>query len=161
VSVPGTTTTLDPVTTATGPPATTSPPTTTTDPPVTSPAELEAFGRATVDLNGRSWRVAVADTPELRSQGLMRVTDLGDVDGMLFVYEELAPVSFWMKDTVIALDVAFFDGDGKLFLVLEMEPCREDPCPSYASREDTQWALEAPAGVLRDLPVGSLLTVSG
>ncbi|MGH8936025.1 MAG: DUF192 domain-containing protein [Acidimicrobiia bacterium] len=105
-----------------------------------------------IELAGRPWAVAVADTPERRQAGLMGVEDLGDLDGMLFVFPESQSGSFWMKDTLMPLDIAFFEEGGDLVAVLEMEPCRADPCPSYGPGAPYRWALEAPAGELANLP---------
>lgn len=109
---------------------------------------LEDFGRATVSVSGEPWSVAVADTAGLRSQGLMGITDLGDLDGMLFVFDADTDAGFWMKDTLIPLDVAFFDEDGGLVDLLAMEPCRADPCPTYTPSGDYRFALEASQGRL-------------
>ncbi|MEA3502816.1 MAG: DUF192 domain-containing protein, partial [Actinomycetota bacterium] len=76
------------------------------------PAGLDGFEAATITIDGRELSVAVADTQALRAQGLMGVTDLGGLDGMLFVFQETTDGGFWMKDTLIALDIAFFDAGG-------------------------------------------------
>lgn len=103
-------------------------------------------------MAGRPWTVAVADTPERWQAGLMGVEELGDLEGMLFVFPESISGSFWMKDTLIPLDIAFFEADGVLVAVLEMEPCRADPCPRYGPGVPYRLALEAPAGALASLP---------
>ncbi len=103
--------------------------------------------------------VALADTPERRSRGLMGVTDLGDLDGMVFVLSEPSTTRFWMKDTLISLDVAFFATDGSLIGVLTMEPCTEDPCPTYGVDQPWQWAIEATAGSFSDLDPDAELDV--
>lgn len=109
---------------------------------------LEEFSRATIVMSGERWSVAVADTPELRARGLMGITDLGDLDGMLFVFEEDTRAGFWMKDTLIALEVAFFGEDGGLVDLLTMEPCRADPCPTHTPSGAYRYAVEAPEGRL-------------
>jgi uncharacterized membrane protein (UPF0127 family) len=128
--------------------------TTTTVPNVDG---LPGFETAEIMLNGRSLLVAVADTPELRAQGLMGVTDLGGLDGMVFLLPEPATTRFWMKDTVIPLDIAFFATDGSLLGVLTMEPCTSDTCPKYGVDQPWQWAIEVPSGRFNDLvPEASL-----
>jgi uncharacterized membrane protein (UPF0127 family) len=92
--------------------------------------------------------VAVADTPEQREQGLMGVTDLDGLDGMLFVFQADSDVGFWMKDTLIPLDIAFFGDGGGFVDLLTMQPCTADPCPTYEAAGPYRYALEAPAGDL-------------
>ena len=126
------------------------PTTTTTAVPVASTTTfadpLTGFARTTVTVSGQTWAVAVADTEELRAQGLMGVTDLDDLDGMLFVFEEDASGGFWMKNTLIPLDIAFFTVEGVLVDLLRMEPCTEDPCPIYQPRGEYRYAIETEVG---------------
>lgn len=91
-------------------------------------------------------RVEIADTPELREKGLMGRTALADDAGMLFVWPEDASSTFWMKDTPLALSVAFLSADGAVLALLDMEPCRADPCPLYDPHLSYRMALEANAG---------------
>ncbi|MBU1865372.1 MAG: DUF192 domain-containing protein, partial [Actinobacteria bacterium] len=103
--------------------ATSSAPTATTGP--AAPDPLDGFARLEVGVGGEVWRVAVADTPALRSRGLMGVTDLGSVRGMLFLWPNDTAGGFWMKDTLIPLDIAFFDAAGVLVDLVSMTPCPE------------------------------------
>lgn len=115
----------------------------TTQPP-TDP--LDEFDRGTILMSGEEWHVALALEPQQRSHGLMFVTDLGDVDGMLFVWEEDTTTSFWMKDTPLPLDIAFFRSDGTLVDLLSMDPCVAEPCERYQPSGPYRYALEAPTG---------------
>ena len=61
--------------------------------------------------------VAIADTPEKRDAGLMNVTDLPENDGMLFVFKKPQPLSFWMANTPLPLDIIFIDKDHKIIRI--------------------------------------------
>lgn len=90
--------------------------------------------------------VRVADTVARQTHGLMEVEDLPDGTGMLFVYPEDHQRSFWMKNTLVPLDIAFIDEDGQILQILTMEPCEADPCPTYVAEATYRDALEVPAG---------------
>jgi hypothetical protein len=126
-----------------GAPATTTVPSPTT---TTAVDPLAGFASRIVTVSGETWAVAVADTPALRAQGLMGITDLGALDGMLFVWDEDVASGFWMKDTLIPLDVAFFTATGELVDLLRMEPCVADPCPVYRPAAPYRFAIETEVG---------------
>lgn len=92
------------------------------------------------------FRVEVADTEAARERGLMGRTELADGAGMLFVWPEDTTASFWMKDTLIPLSVAFIAADGRIMRILDMEPCPADPCPTYDPRASYRMALEVRQG---------------
>jgi len=82
------------------------------------------------DWGRAAFRVEVADSPAERSQGLMHRESLPRQAGMLFVYEEPQPVSFWMKNTLIPLDMLFIGADGVVRRVHEnATPLDETPIP--------------------------------
>lgn len=95
--------------------------------------------------------VWIADTAPLRSLGLKTVTDLGAADAMAFVYPDPHTGTFWMKDTVLPLSIAFFAADGAFLSSFDMQPCTESPCRSYPTADDFLVAVEVPQGDLADL----------
>ncbi len=95
--------------------------------------------------------VLVADTPEARGRGLQGVTELPDGVGMLFAFpEQPGPAGrpgFWMLDTLLPLDIAFFDA-GRVVGVATMSPCAARPCPITHPGVDYDLALEVAGGTL-------------
>jgi uncharacterized membrane protein (UPF0127 family) len=53
-----------------------------------------------------------------------------------------------MKNTLIPLDIAFWDTEGVIVDILEMHPCREDPCPLYTPGKRYVGAVEANVGIM-------------
>lgn len=109
-----------------------------------------------MEIAGETVIAAVADTSAERSLGLSGVEDLGDVDGMLFVFEAPRTLRFHMEETSIPLDVWFIDPSGRIVGSAEMEPCSADPCPRYPSPGDASWGLETRAGDF-EFAVGELV----
>jgi uncharacterized membrane protein (UPF0127 family) len=108
--------------------------------------DLGPFTTDVIDLGGVAWTVAVADTPAERFRGLRGVRDLGDLDGMLFVFDTTSSSAFTMRDTLMPIDIAFFDSTGELVDRLEMVPCNSEPCPRYRASGSFRYALETDAG---------------
>ncbi len=90
--------------------------------------------------------VEVAATDEERARGLMNRRSLDEDSGMLFIFFEPSSGGFWMKDTPIPLSIAFFDHDGKILRILDMSPCKKDPCKVYNPGVEYWGALEVNRG---------------
>jgi uncharacterized protein len=90
--------------------------------------------------------VAVADTAEEQRKGLMGVDVLPADEGMAFVFDEPSGSTFWMKDTLVPLSIAFVDANGRVIGVRDMQPCKADPCPTYGIGEPYVLAIEANLG---------------
>lgn len=90
--------------------------------------------------------VDVADDGDERARGLMGVEELPRDQGMAFVWDEPVTTTFWMKDTLVPLSIAFWDGDGRIIDILDMKPCTSDPCPTYRPDGPYVGAVEANAG---------------
>jgi hypothetical protein len=122
------------------------------------PDLFPGFGEVTIavvapDGTTAGWCVLLAETARQRTQGLMEVTDLGGYAGMLFVDDVEDDQSFWMKNTVMPLSIAWFDDEGGFVSATDMEPCEADPCDSYPSEGPARFALEVPQGELGDLGI--------
>jgi uncharacterized membrane protein (UPF0127 family) len=88
-------------------------------------------------------KAEIASTDEERGQGLMFRKNLADGEGMLFVYERDQVLSFWMKNTLIPLSIAFIASDGKIIGIRDMYPHDES---SVISNRSVRYALEVPQG---------------
>ena len=103
---------------------------------------------AFVDTDERRVRltVEVADEPEEWRVGLMHRSSLARNAGMIFLFPQPIRGGFWMKNTLIPLSIAFFDGRGRILRIMVMTPCRADPCPTYDPRVAYRGALEVNRG---------------
>ena len=101
---------------------------------------------------GSAWfRVAVADDPQERAQGLMFVEAMPLMEGMLFVYERPQAASFWMRNTLIPLDMLFAEADGTITRIHEnAEPLNETPIPGG---DAVQYVLEINGGLARQIGI--------
>ena len=97
--------------------------------------------------------VSIAETPESRQQGLMGVEEMDEDTGMVFLEDQPVQQAFWMKDTLIPLSIAFWDQDGRIQAILDMEPCREDPCELYDPGVTWIGAVEVNQGFFADRDV--------
>jgi len=97
--------------------------------------------------SGASVTAELAITDAERARGLMfRETLLPD-QGMLFVFERESAVAFWMKNTLIPLDMLWLDHDRHIVHIeRNVPPCKADPCPSYAPPRPGLYVLELSAG---------------
>ena len=116
-----------------------------------APAEAEGprivieTGAGDVDV-----QVEIADSEEERAVGLMNRESLDDDAGMVFLFPEPASGGFWMKNTLIPLSIAFADGQGRILRILDMDPCRADPCEVYDPGVAYRSALEVNQGAFAE-----------
>lgn len=97
----------------------------------------------------------IADGDAERSRGLMFRDTLPETSGMIFIFSEPRQLHFWMKNTLVPLDILYFDDEGTFVSRTTMVPCMEDPCPFYSSQGPSQYALEVNAGEPVTLEVGN------
>ncbi len=101
--------------------------------------------RASVDLDGRNYRLELADSLEKRRIGLMFRDRLPPGTGMLFVYERSGDYRIWMKNTRIPLTVLWLDEQARIVHRALLRPCRRDPCPVESAPVPSRYILELPA----------------
>lgn len=114
--------------------------------------------------DGYAVHVELAVDEATRAQGLMYRDRLREQWGMLFFFPQSSVQSFWMKDTLIPLDIIWLDEERRIVHVKhDVPPCRADPCPSYDPGVPAKYVLEVAAGVARqhNLAAGSVLRFEG
>jgi uncharacterized membrane protein (UPF0127 family) len=98
--------------------------------------------------SGTVYKVELARTDEEQGQGLMFRESLPEKSGMLFLFSDGAPHRFWMKNTIIPLDMIWMDDRGRvLFVSADTPPCKADPCPSYGPEVPAASVLEIAGGL--------------
>jgi len=94
-------------------------------------------------IDGNALTVEVAATPETRENGLMNRFSLQPDHGMLFVFESPQPLAFWMKNTYVALSIAFVDANGRILNIEDMRPQDES---THWSKGPALYAIEMRKG---------------
>jgi uncharacterized protein len=88
---------------------------------------------------------------------MMWRTGMGEMEGMIFVFERPHRASFWMKNTLVPLSCAYIDPEGVILEIHDMRPKDEASIPAGTDR--VQYVLEVPQGWFQrhNVPVGSLI----
>ncbi|HEV8701409.1 MAG TPA: DUF192 domain-containing protein [Candidatus Polarisedimenticolia bacterium] len=96
---------------------------------------------------GRVLKAEIADTPERWARGYMFRREVGENDAMVFVFPEPGFHPFWMKNTLVPLDIIWMDDKGAIVHIeAGTPPCKADPCPSYGPLRMVSSVLEVRAG---------------
>ena len=99
------------------------------------------------------FKVKIADTPQERAGGLMYKTSLKENEGMLFVFNKPGIYGFWMKNTLIPLDIIWLDENYKVVYIKEnVQPCLNENCPIFKNSRPA-YVLEITGGVAKKLQI--------
>ena len=120
-----------------------------------SAAELPTMA---LSINGHRLVAEVAANTQTRATGLMNRFSLKPDHGMLFVFRDQRPLSFWMKNTYVALSIAYIDSRGTIIGIEDMAPQTETMHPSSAP---AQYALEMKKGWFKERGIGAGAVVTG
>ncbi len=112
--------------------------------------------------DGSQVKAELALSREAQAQGMMFRTNLRPGEGMLFPFQEMAPRSFWMFQTLIPLDIVWLDDNKRVVEIsANSPPCRTvaQDCPSYGGSAHSTYVLELAAGqaAAHQLTIGSQL----
>lgn len=93
------------------------------------------------------FEVEVVTTPQERARGLMFREHLDPDNGMLFIFDWEAVHPFWMKNTLIPLDIIWIDRNKEVvFISKDAQPCEEEPCPTINPYKKAKYVLEVCGG---------------
>lgn len=119
--------------------------------------DLDTLGTVRLSIKQRAFELWIANDSDEQQQGLMHVTAErmaplpdGAMRGMIFVFDHSGELTFWMKDTIIPLDIAYLDSTGKVVAKYTMAALDIRP-GQYPSRAPAQFAIEVNAGVWSDI----------
>lgn len=110
--------------------------------------------------DGSAITVELAMTDEERARGLMFRERIRPDEGMLFVFDEEELHSFWMKNTLVPLDILWLGRDRRIVhIASDVPPCKADPCPTYGPAVPAAYVLELKAGeaLARGIKLGDRL----
>ena len=100
-----------------------------------------------VKIGDTAVNAEIADTALKKMKGLMFRSSLGEIDGMLFLFDTEGYYGFWMMNTSIPLDIIWINSDKKIiFIEHNIQPCQENACESFTSNETAKYVLELNAG---------------
>jgi len=116
-------------------------------------------------IQGHELRVELATDPTRREVGLGYRASLPEDGGMLFIFPQSQPQSFWMKNCLIDLDIAYIDDDGKIVDLIRMTAVppaeRSRPKVKYPSSRPVRYVLETNAGWFESRGIGPGALVEG
>ena len=101
---------------------------------------------AQTTIAGHLVELEVARTSQQQATGLMYRTTLAADRGMLFPFSPPQPVSFWMENTLIPLDIVFLRGGVVKAIAANTPPCNTNPCPTYGPRTPIDQVIELRGG---------------
>lgn len=113
-----------------------------------------------VCFKNNCFNVELAITNEEQMRGLMFRKSLGQKRGLLFIFDVEGEYSFWMKNTLIPLDIIWINENKEVVFISEnTQPCKEDSCPTVSPNQKAKYVLEINGRTSKeiDLKVGERL----
>ena len=102
-------------------------------------------------INEICFNIELAKTQEERQRGLMHRQSLDENSGMFFIFDNEDLHSFWMKNTLVPLDIIWINKENKIVHIEHnVPPCIADPCSSYTPKEKAIYVLEVNGGLAEE-----------
>ncbi len=125
-----------------------------TNPGINPNNNLNLYKTTVVKINNKHlFQTYIADTPAKQQLGLMYQQELATDSAMLFTFANSTYQQFWMKNTLIPLDIIFVNDNKIVDIEHNAKPCRQDPCPTYNSEKPANQVLEINAGLSKKLNI--------
>ncbi len=113
----------------------------------------ESNNLSQVCFNKNCFSIELAITQEEKQIGLMNRNHLDKDKGMLFIYTTPQKASFWMKNTLIPLDIIWIDQDFNVVYIANAQSCKQDPCPIYNPDSEALYILEINSNLTKELNI--------
>ena len=120
---------------------------------LTAPCHSLGYNTASFSKNGHTIDLEVVDTESQREKGLMYRTSMPKNHGMYFIFEKPDMLYFWMKNTLIPLDMIFLNNNKVVAIFNDVPPCKKETaqCPSYGPKVKADAVIELNAGTAKKL----------
>ncbi len=110
-------------------------------------------------FNENCFEIEIVDSPQGRQTGLMYREQMDENKGMLFIFEEEGDHKFWMKNTLIPLDIIWMNDNFEVvYIGHNAQPCLETYCESFGSEDSSRYVLEINSGLAEkfDIQIGDI-----
>ncbi|MCK5412852.1 MAG: DUF192 domain-containing protein [Candidatus Pacebacteria bacterium] len=105
-----------------------------------------------VCIENNCFNLEIADTFQKREIGLMNRKNMSNNNGMLFIFEKEGVYNFWMKKTLISLDIIWIDENYKIIHIQKnAQPCTIKQCETFGPNQKAKYVLEINGGLSKEM----------
>jgi len=116
--------------------------------------------RTYIEVDNQMLTVEIAESDSEIRKGLMHRESLAEDNGMLFIFKEDGYYPFWMKNTLIPLDMLFINSSMHIVDLIHAVPCEEDQCPNYVPKQKARYVLEVNKERFNESIIGTKIFIS-